>query len=141
MTSASPVSDISTRWTLWHRDTFDRDAPDSVAARGTNILNGLYQLWKYTLREGLTDSGDASFGAFHLAWGETAGTTAAVWVEPFGNAELKKLRRWAEEVGEDALLSRIAALHLTLLQKSGRWTAQDSTRLTKPESCCVGSAP
>lgn len=124
MTTTSAVPDTSSRWTLWHRDTFDRDTPESVAAQGTNIFNGLYQLWKQTLREGVTGSGDASFGAFRLVWGETVKTTAAVWVKPFGNAELAKLKRWAEAIGEDALLLRIAALHLTLLQKSSRWSAQ-----------------
>ena len=124
MTTISPVPDASTRWTLWHRDTFDRDTPESVEAQGANILNGLYQLWKQTLREGVTDSGDASFGAFRLAWGETVKTTAAVWVKPFENTELTKLKRWAEAIGEDALLRQIAKLHLTLLQKSDRWSAQ-----------------
>lgn len=116
MTASPLVPDTSTRWTLWHIDLFDRNTPDSIEAEGTNILHGLYQLWRHTLREGAAD-----FSTFRLAWGDTVTATATVCIEP---SDLFKLQLWSDAIGEDALLRRIAKLHLAFLQKSSRWTSR-----------------
>ena len=126
----SRIPDTSTAWQLWHRDTFDRDSPSSLQASGTNIVQGLCELWRYTLTEGILDSGSASFSRFQLTWGSTASTRVEVIVDPFDNLALLKLRQWAhlmsqnqngEEEQRDALLMRLAQLHHELLQKSSRW--------------------
>lgn len=123
----------SSAWQLWHSDLFDRDSPASVEASGTNIVEGLYQLWLHTLKEAIQDHGTASFSRFHLTWGDTAAARAEVAVDPFDNRALLQLRRWANlmshQQGEDSqasgepVLSRLAQLHYELLQESSRWTA------------------
>ena len=121
----------STDWQLWHSDMFDTDSQLSLQASGTNILQGFYELWLYTLKEAVLDNGSASFSRFLLTWGNTAPTRVEVSVNPFNNLSLTKLRRWAnlmsrnENSGEqsDAILLRLAQLHYELLQKSSRWKA------------------
>jgi len=121
----------STVWQLWYSDTFDRDSSLALQASGINIINGLYELWLYTLREGILDNGSASFSYFHLTWGNTATTRADVAVNPFHNLALQKLRRWvgfispAQEIEDrkDAILLRLAQLHYESLKKSSRWKA------------------
>ena len=134
------VPNTSTAWQLWHSDMFDRDAPSTLQASGTNILQGLYELWLYTLNEGILDNGSASFSRFHLTWGSTPATRVDVTIDPFNNRALLKLRRWAgytsrdqENEGRqagrrlqeqrDAILLRLAQLHYGLLKKSIRWKA------------------
>jgi hypothetical protein len=136
--SRSP--NASTVWQLWHRDMFDRDAPLSLQTTGTDVVQGLYELWRYTLKEGILDNGNASFSRFQLTWGNTPATRADIFVNPFDNPALLKLRRWtrfmsedqesddlrivpAAEEQKDALLSRLAQLHYEFLQKSIRWNA------------------
>lgn len=136
----SRIPNTSTAWQLWHRDTFDRDSPLSLQTTGTSIAQGLVELWYYTLKEGLLDNGNASFSHFQLTWGNAPATRVDVFVSPFGNRALLKLRRWAQLMTEDrdsgeiqivqtteeqreALLLRLAQLHYDLLQKSVRWKA------------------
>jgi hypothetical protein len=122
------IPGASTAWQLWHSDTFDRDSSPSLQASGEDIRRGLYELWLYTLREGIQDNGSASFSYFYLTWGNTATSRVDVYVEPFGNAPLMKLRRWARLTEQDreaasSVAGRLAQLHYELLQKSDRWTA------------------
>ena len=122
------IPDASTAWQLWHSDTFDRDSPPSLQASGEDIRRGLYELWLCTLREGIQQNGSASFSYFYLTWGNTAACRVDVYVEPFGNAPLMKLRRWARLTEEDpeagsSVLGRLAQLHYGLLQENDRWTA------------------
>lgn len=128
----SRIPDTSTAWQLWHHDTFDRDSPRSLQASGTNIVQGLCELWRFTLTEGILDKGSATFSRFQLTWGRTASTRVEVIVDPFDNPGLLKLRQWAhlmsqdqdgEEEQRDALFMRLAQLHYDLLQKSRRWKA------------------
>jgi len=93
-------------------------------------VHGLYELWLYTLKEAILDNGNASFSRFQLRWGNTASTRVDVYVEPFDNLSLMKLRLWAhlmsqnsEEERKEAILSRLAQLHFKLLLKSSRWNA------------------
>ena len=132
------IPDATTEWVLWHHDTFDRDTPATVERRGTGILQGLYELWKSTLSEGITDAGDSSFSHFQLTWGETASRRADAGVQPFDNASLLKLRRWANFSSQNrtnalshepyqqnnSLLRSLARVHCHLLQESDRWTAE-----------------
>ena len=122
------LPDTSSPWQLWYSDAFDRDAPPSLQANGVNILRGLYELWLYTLKEGVQDNGSASFSRFHLTWGNTPAARVDVAIRPFENAALLKLRQWAhltEHAQEQSIsvLSRLAQLHFALLQKSSRWNA------------------
>ncbi len=122
----------SSAWQLWYSDTFDWDSAPALQTSGTNIVDGLYKLWLHTLKEGILENGNASFSRFHLTWGNTGSTRVDVFVEPFRNPSLMKLRQWAhiapdnnnseEELGK-ALLLRLAHLHYELLQKSSRWSA------------------
>lgn len=123
------VPDATTTWQLWHSDTFDTDFPPSLQASGTNIVQGLYELWLYTLKEGILDNGSASFSRFHLIWGNTASSRVDVFVTPFNNLSLLKLRQWAHLMSQnenreghrEPILLRLAQLHYELLQQSHRW--------------------
>ena len=124
------IPNTSTSWQLWHSDTFDRESPPSLQSSGTNIVEGLYELWLHTLKEAILDTGSASFSRFQLTWGNTAATRADVFVKPFNNLSLMKLRQWAnllsesqtsEEDRREALLLRLAHLHYELLQNGSRW--------------------
>ena len=133
------IPDTSTAWQLWYSDTFDRDALPSLELQGVNILDGLYHLWLYTLNEGILENGTASFSRFHLTWGNTASTRADVFVTPFDNSSLRKLRQWAgftsrteetrvetglfDKAQSEAVLRRLAQRHYELLQASDRWQA------------------
>ena len=126
----SRIPSTSSAWQLWHSDMFDRDSPPSLQASGTNIVHGLYELWLYTLKEAILDNGRASFSRFQLMWGNTASMRADIFVEPFNNLSLIKLRQWAqlmsqhrEEEQREAILLKLAQLHYELLQKSSRWKA------------------
>lgn len=96
--------------------------PAQVEAKGTNILNGLYELWKHTLAEGVDENGTQTFSVFRLTWGEVNATSSAedisadVGVLPFDNPALVKLKRWAVAIGQDTLLWAIAEHHLRLIQ-------------------------
>lgn len=126
----SRIPTTSSTWQLWHTDTFDRDSVPSLQASGTNIIQGLYELWLYTLKEGILDNGSASFSRFQLTWGNTASTRADIFVKPFNNLSLIKLRQWAnllsqdqtgEEYQRETILLRLAQLHYELIQNSSRW--------------------
>jgi len=136
----SRIPNTSTTWQLWHSDMFDRESAPSLEASGMNIIQGLYELWRYTLKEGIQDNGSASFSRFRLTWGNTPTTRVEVVVNPFNNLCLIKLRRWANlmsqhkenkgilivqslEEQRDAILMRLAQLHYELLQNSSRWKA------------------
>ena len=132
------IQDTSTAWQLWHNDTFDPDSVPALQASGEDLIQGLYELWLYTLKEAIQDNGSASFSRFPLTWGNTPSTRVDIDVKPFDNFSLVKLRQWAHltsppEEGEGipdapdrgeqraAILLRVAQLHYELLQKSSRW--------------------
>ena len=120
------IPDASTPWQLWYSDTFDRESSPSVEASGKDILRGLYELWRYTLNEGIQENGSASFSYFYLTWGQAAFARIDVAVKPFDNRSLLKLRDWTGLKGEEptiSVLSRLAQLHYELLQSSDRWGA------------------
>jgi hypothetical protein len=142
----------SSTWQLWYSDTFDLDDPPSVQISGTDIVQGLYELWFHTLNEAVLDNGNASFSRFHLRWGNTASTRVDIYVKPFNNPSLLRLRQWArhafqnqsgeEEVQGKAILWRLAQLHYELLQKSNRWqastidwSAESKEILVRVEAC------
>ena len=128
----SQIPNTSSTWQLWHSDSFDREFPPTLQASGTDIMQGLYQLWLHTLKEGILDSGSSSFSRFHLTWGNTPAARVDVLVNPFDNRCLLKLRRWAHlmsqhpegEETRESILWRLAQLHYELLQTSSRWTSQ-----------------
>ncbi len=130
----SQIPTISTAWQLWYGDIFDRDVPASVQARGADIVQGLYELWQYTLKEGIDDNGTASFSRFYLTWGNTSAARVDVAVQPFNNLSLLKLRRWAGLMSQsnpvmdkqrDTILWRLAQAHYDLLLKSIRWQTSE----------------
>jgi hypothetical protein len=137
----SQIPDGSTTWHLWYLDKFDRDFPPSLEVSGEKILNGLYKLWLHTLREGLQDNGSASFSHFQLRLGSNASMRVEIYVNPFNNAALIKLRQWANLMSQNQeaqgmtitgpleeqripVVNRLAQLHYELLQKSTRWNAK-----------------
>ncbi len=81
----------SSAWQLWYSDTFDRDAAPALQRSGTNIVEGLYELWLHTLKEGILENGNASFSRFHLTWGDTGSSRVDVYVEPFGNPSVVEI--------------------------------------------------
>ena len=123
------IPDLSTSWQLWYSDLFDRESPPSLEASDTNILKGLYALWRQTLREAIQDNGNASFSRFHLTWGNSGASRVDIVVNPFNNPALLKLRQWAGFMSQpqagnaDEILSRLAQRHYELLRTSPRWQA------------------
>lgn len=132
------IPGFSTIWQLRHHDTFDRDASPALQSSGENIIQGLYQLWLYTLSEAILDNGNASFSYFHLTWGNSAAARVDIAINPFENITLLKLRRWVAFVSQDprsnreqvskhieerqdAVIWKLAQLHYDLLRKSSRW--------------------
>lgn len=120
--------DASAEWELWYVDVFDREMPPVLEASGRGIVEGLVALWEHTLDEGIVDDGNASFSRFGLSWGKTHLETASVYVTPFDNHTLAKLRRWVVHASDPeqrpALLGQLAQLHLQLLRRSDRWTVR-----------------
>lgn len=111
------------KWRLWYRDTFDRETPVSLEASGTNLVEGLYDLWFHTLTEGITEDGSKSFSVFWLTWGDETRNNAGIDVATTGNQALVKLRRWAglgsEKSSlipnENPVLMNVALQHYRLL--------------------------
>src|SRR5688572_30982362 len=108
----------STRWEIWARDTFDRDASARPEADGVDIVAGFAVLWAKTVGEGVLDDGNASYTAFSLTWGATAGERVDIRVQPFRNGGLGKIRHWFD----GALCTILAATHARLLDRSARWS-------------------
>jgi hypothetical protein len=77
-------------WRVLAKDTFDRHSPTQIDATGHGLANGLRELWRRTLSEGLRDSSDRTFTDFTLDTGEWID----LGVQPFRNHELAKLRTW-----------------------------------------------
>lgn len=109
-------------WEVWYRDTFDRECPPSVEARGTGLVGGLTELWARHLFETVRPDGGQGFSRFHL-WCEPArsvqitgpwpgATRLRQWV--FG--EQRHTARGYVGAGDGRLLARIAATHASLLQ-------------------------
>ncbi len=112
-------------WTLWHIDTFDREADPSVTASGDRFTDGLRALWQHTLLEAIDDVGNATFAAFALSWGESWAERADAAVQPFGNHTHARLRQWLKTnpTTREAVLRRLALWHYDLLKHSPRWQA------------------
>lgn len=133
--------DHSTHWQLWASDTFDQDSVPGIQAKGEGILAGLYQLWLHTLAESIQENGNATFTRFHLTWSEEPRARVDVYVKPFENHTLGKLRNWARQFDDNAwnaashvldpqahvqnpVLQRLAHEHQERLRRSHRWQAQ-----------------
>lgn len=131
-------------WEIWWLDTFDSDS--DICARGSGILNGLYELWENVLYGSVGEDGRASFNRYRLIWEYETGkqTTINVDLNPVGptNPVLAKLNTWVFPPGSeefrarikkegcssrewpgrnDRILWRLAEWHLALLQHSERW--------------------
>ncbi len=125
-------------WTLWARDSFDRDTPAGEEAKGRGLVTGLELLWKKYLAEGIDDDGGATFTDFDLRWGaRTMGETASVSVKVLDDeveAGAARLRAWAK--AEPALLHEVAAAHARLIASMRRLVQgltglEESIRLLK----------
>jgi len=108
-------------WEVWYRDTFDRECPPRVEARGWGLVQGLMELWARHLFETVRPGGGQGFSRFHLRWepaqfvqirGDREGATRLrAWV--FGEQE--HTERGYVGAGDGRLLSQIAAAHAGLL--------------------------
>jgi hypothetical protein len=78
-------------WQVRASDLFDRRSPESVDATGVGLIEGLVELWRRALSEGVRDRGGRTFTDFRLTW--TGGSTD-VGAQPFDNHELAALRAW-----------------------------------------------
>jgi hypothetical protein len=100
-------------WKLWYQDLFDRESPRQIEASGTNLLEGLIELWKRHLQETVQAEGQKGFARFNLWIVEDE-----VSVEIRGSWEgQRKLRSWLVENPDQApaRLKELAAHHLRLL--------------------------
>ncbi|MBA3397744.1 MAG: hypothetical protein H0T89_34285 [Deltaproteobacteria bacterium] len=77
-------------WEIIAGDTFDRESPPTVDARGTGLQAGLRELWRRTLSEGIRDSSSKTFTDFELWCGEQV----SLGVQPSDNTAYAKLRSW-----------------------------------------------
>jgi hypothetical protein len=77
-------------WRVLAKDTFDRHSPTQIDATGHGLADGLRELWRRTLSEGVHDSSDRTFTDFTLDTGEWID----LGVQPFRNHALAKLRTW-----------------------------------------------
>ena len=114
--------DPQAEWEVWYRDTFDRECPPSVDARGRGLVRGLMELWARHLFEAVRPGGKQGFSRFHLRYRRCRGGIQVV-----GNWEgAVRLRQWL--FGEKAhtqrgyvaeadapLLRRIAFAHARLV--------------------------
>lgn len=108
-----------TRWAIWSRDLFDREAPPRRDLEGEGIVPGLAALWERMVKEGIVDGGARSFTDFSLQWGRTIVERAEVDVVPSANPGLAKLRRW----NRADLYKALGEAHARLLASSDRWDA------------------
>lgn len=112
-------------WEVWYRDTFDRECPPSVDARGRGLVHGLTELWARHLFEVVRPGGGHGFSRFrlrrepeepvHIRGDREGEARIRAWV--FGEKE--QTDRGYVEAGDARLLSRIAAAHAALL-RAGR---------------------
>lgn len=113
------------RWEVWYRDTFDRDCPPSVEARGRGLVQGLLELWTRHLFEGVREDGRLGFSRFNLSSADPARSVTVANDRP-GCA---KLRRWVfgsapsrradTRPGGDRLLRLLASAHARLVATGG----------------------
>lgn len=109
-------------WAVWYTDTFDRDAPPRVDARGRGLVEGLAQLWARHLFETVRPDGRQGFSSFDLRWKQGR-------VEIGGDREgARRLRGWmfgkkehsykgyAAEA-DPALLKKVATAHARLIER------------------------
>jgi len=100
-------------WTLWHRDTFDRDTPISREAWGFGLKRGLRRLWQANLSEGIDETGARSFSSFTLDWGGGTASKRA-HIDTFRTEPLMTLRGWTQQ--QPAILRSVAAAHARLIR-------------------------
>ena len=133
------ILNSNTAWQLWYCDTFDREAAASLEASGSDLVQGLYELWMHTIQEGILDNGNASFSYFQLSLEGEMPTTIDIGVQPFHNRTLQKLRQWVtsaapQKQGKHEFVWILAQLHFTLLQTSSRWTARAIDRSAEAQA-------
>lgn len=142
-------------WQVVSSDLFDRESPMMIDSRGIGLVDGLIELWRRVLTEGLHDSGRKTFTGFELRWN---GGAADAGVQS-DNAALARLRTWVygapgpyEGDGsrertdilarEHPLLRSLADAHARLLPDSGRplpgWSPQSAAERIK--ACARSSA-
>jgi hypothetical protein len=114
-------------WEVWYRDTFDRECPPSIDARGQGLVQGLKELWARHLFETVRPGGGRGFSRFHLLWkparavaieGDWQGATRLRgWI--FGGKQHSRRGYVAE--GDARLLSQVVEAHAALLlaERSG----------------------
>lgn len=78
-------------WALYASDTFDRESPAHVDLRGRGLDDGLRELWRRVLSEGVHDGANKTFTDFSLEYGDLG---ISVGVQPYDNQAYAKLRRW-----------------------------------------------
>ncbi len=153
MADRSVLTDIA--WQVVSRDLFDRESPMMTDARGIGLIDGLIELWRRVLTEGLRDAGGKTFTDFALRWD---GGDTGLGVQS-DNAALARLRMWVygtpgpyEGDGsreradilarEQPLLRTLADAHARLLPDSGRplpgWSPQSAVGRIK--ACALASA-
>lgn len=93
-------------WELWSNDYFDRDARPCLEAEGRDLLAGIRELWRMTLRKGLMADGRPTFTWFQLRW---PGGGLSLPRDPFDNPELAKLKVWETNADLMAMLAQTLA--------------------------------
>lgn len=78
-------------WKVRSSDLFDRQSAVHIDASGVGLVEGLVELWRRVLSEGIRDSGERTFTDFDLSWD---GDRTDAGTQPFKNHELARLRGW-----------------------------------------------
>jgi hypothetical protein len=81
----------SVAWKVRSSDLFDRDSAVHIDASGVGLVDGLVELWRRVLSEGIRDSGQRTFTDFDLSWD---GNHTDAGTQPFDNLEIARIRGW-----------------------------------------------
>lgn len=97
-------------WQVWYQDTFDREAPRRVEVEGRGLVEGLAELWRFHLREGVDEAGRPTFSRFNL-WLVERGQSVRPADSPEGVARLRAWIFAGGEAPDSRLLEGIAQVH------------------------------
>jgi len=107
-------------WEVWYQDTFDRETPFTVEAKGRGLIAGLIELWARHLSETVRPDGFTGFSRFWLRWDDQA----SVQIDPDREGSTR-LRAWMfgdrsvrdgyVRAADARLLGQVAGVHACLI--------------------------
>ncbi len=105
---------MHTKWNLWTQDNFDHSR--SISKSGTELSEGLFHLWYYTLLETVTDQGMIGFNVYNLEYqSDDENQYLEIKINDQNLKTFARLRKWlfAEYDG----INQIADFKLQVIEK------------------------